>query len=78
VLQTLSAAPTDGAFALMYATHPSAIDRLQRLDSAMGTRFDAMTGLAEDLPSFIALRNPPPKPEPKAPPPARRKRNHGA
>ncbi len=59
VLQTLSAAPTDGAFALMYATHPSASDRIVRLDSAMGTRFDGMTGLVDDLPSFVALRNPP-------------------
>jgi len=66
VLQTLSAAPTNGAFALMYATHPSATDRIERLDSAMGTRFEGMTGLTDDLPSFVALRNPPPPPLPKA------------
>ena len=59
VLQTLSAAPADGAFKLMYATHPSPTDRIERLDSAMGTRLDGLAGLVDDLPSFVALRNPP-------------------
>jgi len=80
VLQTLSAAPTTGAFALMFATHPPATDRIERLGSAMGTRLDGLTGVVDDLPSFVALRNPPPPPPPPPAPakasPARRKRAH--
>lgn len=78
VLQTLSAAPTDGAFALMFATHPPPTERIERLGNAMGTRLDGLTGVVDDLPSFVALRNPPPPPPPPAPAkvsPARRKRS---
>ena len=32
-------------------------DRIDRLDLAMGTQFDAMTGVVDDLPSFVALRD---------------------
>lgn len=67
VLQTLAAAPQDKGFALMFKTHPLPNDRLERLDGAMGTQLDALPGLVDDLPSFVALRAPPPS----APPPAR-------
>ena len=80
VLQTLSAAPAQGAFALMFATHPPAADRIERLGSAMGNRLDGLTGLVDDLQSFVDLRNPPPPPPPPPPAPkptpARRKRPH--
>lgn len=60
VLQTLSAEPEAKGFALMYKTHPLPVDRLERLDIAMGTRLDGYQGLVDDLPSFVALRTPPP------------------
>jgi hypothetical protein len=44
---------------------------MDRLDKAMGTRFDALTPVAEDLPSFVALRNPPPPPPVVKPPAAK-------
>ena len=73
VLQTLSAAPTDGGFALMFKTHPTPTDRITRLGSAMGTRLDALPGLVDDLPSFVELRNPkPPPPAPAKAPPQRK------
>ncbi|MBV1689727.1 M48 family metalloprotease [Novosphingobium sp. G106] len=59
VLQTLSAAPDDKGFALMNKTHPLPVDRLDRLDRAMGTKLDGVTNVVEDLPSFVALREPP-------------------
>lgn len=64
VLQTLSAEPEAKGFALMYKTHPLPVDRLERLDIAMGTRLDGYQGLVDDLPSFVALRAPPPPPPP--------------
>ena len=69
-LQTLSAAPTDGGFALMFKTHPTPVDRIERLGSAMGTRLDGLTGLVDDLPSFVQLRNPVSQPAPAAVPAA--------
>lgn len=65
VLQTLSAAPSDGGFALMFKTHPTPTSRIERLGSAMGTRLDNLTGVVDDLPSFVELRYPTPKPQPK-------------
>ena len=59
VLQTLSAAPEEKGYALMNKTHPLPVDRIGRLDQAMGTRFDNVTAVVEDLPSFVALRAPP-------------------
>lgn len=56
VLQTLSAAPTDGGFALMFKTHPTAQSRIERLDAAMGMRLDALSPVVDDLPSFVQLR----------------------
>ena len=76
VLQTLSAAPDDKGFALHNRTHPLPVERLDRLDRAMGTRLDALPGLVEDVPGFVALRAPPPPPKtaPTPPPPRRRGR----
>lgn len=60
VLQTLSATPTDGGFALMFKTHPTPTSRIERLDKAMGARLDSLPGLVDDLPSFTQLRQPVP------------------
>jgi predicted Zn-dependent protease len=68
VLQTLSAAPTDGGFALLFKTHPTPVSRLERLGGAMGTKLDALPNAVDDTPGFVKLRNPPP-PAPVAPPP---------
>jgi predicted Zn-dependent protease len=76
VLQTLSAAPDAKGFALMNKTHPLPVERLDRLDRAMGTRLDAIPGLVDDLPSFQQLRaeaSSPAKP-PAAPTPPRHAR----
>jgi beta-barrel assembly-enhancing protease len=56
VLQTLSAEPAVGQFALVSKTHPSPVDRIERLGNAMDTRLDALPGIKEELPGFIALR----------------------
>ncbi|HEY7806956.1 MAG TPA: M48 family metalloprotease [Croceibacterium sp.] len=67
VLQTLSAEQDQKGLTLMMKTHPNPADRMERLDKAMGTKLDALTPVADDLPSFVALRNPPPPPAAKAP-----------
>ena len=59
VLQTLTATTDESKYGLHNRTHPLPLDRLVRLDAAMGTRFDAMPGLVDDLPGFAALRQPP-------------------
>ena len=59
VLQTLTATTDESKYGLHNRTHPLPLDRLVRLDAAMGTRFDAMPGLVDDLPGFVALRQPP-------------------
>lgn len=74
VLQTLSAVPDEKGFALHNRTHPLPVERIERLDRAMGTRLDAIPGLVEDLPSFVALRAPPAVRVPPPPPPPRRRR----
>lgn len=60
VLQTLSAAPTDGGFALMFKTHPTAASRIEALDKVMGDKLDGVPGLVDDLPGYAQLRLPPP------------------
>lgn len=60
VLQTLTAITDQQGYGLHHRTHPLPLDRLVRLDAAMGTRFDSMAGLADDVPSFVALRKPAP------------------
>jgi predicted Zn-dependent protease len=72
VLQTLAAAPQDQSVALMYKTHPLPGDRIDRLDSVMGSQFDSVQGLVDDLPGFVALRAPPPPPPPPVKAPTRR------
>jgi beta-barrel assembly-enhancing protease len=57
VLQTLSAEPVVGRFSMMSKTHPTPVDRLERLGNAMGTKLDSVPGVVDDLPSFVALRN---------------------
>jgi hypothetical protein len=71
VLQTMSAEQADKGLALMMKTHPNPVDRMDRLGKAMGNRLDALTPVADDLPSFVALRNPPPPPPPAAKPAAK-------
>lgn len=47
VLQTLqSQNPQDKGFSLLFETHPTPTDRLDRLNRAMGTRFESSTGSA--------------------------------
>jgi predicted Zn-dependent protease len=59
VLQTLSAAPSDGGFALLFKTHPTPVSRIEQLDKAMGTRLDGLQDLVDDLPGFALLQAPP-------------------
>ena len=59
VLQTLTAITDESKYGLHNRTHPLPLDRLVRLDAAMGKRFDTMPGLVDDLPGFAALRQPP-------------------
>jgi predicted Zn-dependent protease len=76
VLQTLTATTDERAYGMHSRTHPLPLERLARLDAAMGTKFEAMPGLVEDSPGFLALRRPPPTPAPPAAPkPARKKRS---
>ncbi len=56
VLQTLSGLEGTEQFALHRKTHPGAVDRLVQLDAAMGSQFDGMTGLVDDVPGFAVLR----------------------
>ncbi len=58
VLQTLTATTDESAYGLHNRTHPLPLDRLARLDAAMGTRFDTMLGLVDDLPGLAAARRP--------------------
>lgn len=74
VLQTLSGAPDDKHYALHTRSHPMPLDRIERLDAAMGTRLDNLPGAVEDLPSFVALRSPPQPPAAQPAAPSRRKR----
>jgi predicted Zn-dependent protease len=73
VLQTLSASPTDGAFALLFKTHPTPVSRLERLGAAMGTKLDSLPNAVDDTPGFALLRNPPPPPPAPPPPPPKPK-----
>jgi predicted Zn-dependent protease len=74
VLQTLTATTDERAYELNTRTHPLPLDRLKRLDAAMGTKFDAMPALVEDSPGYVALRRPAPAPAPAPPKPAKKKR----
>lgn len=74
VLQTLTGQADTSGRALHDRTHPLPGERIDRLDLAMGTQFDAMTGVVDDRPSFVALRAPPPPPPPAKPPVRKGKR----
>jgi beta-barrel assembly-enhancing protease len=75
VLQTLSATTEESAYALHTRTHPLPLDRIVRLDAAMGNKFDKLTDFVEDTPAFQTLLKPPaPTPAPARPAPARRRR----
>ncbi len=74
VLQTLTASTDERAYGMHRRTHPLPLDRLVRLDAAMGTRFEAMPGLVDDTPGFLALRRPPPAQTPSPPKPAKKKK----
>lgn len=69
VLQTLSAAPDESGFKLMNKTHPLPVERIERLDRAMGTAMDALALADKALPSFQPAFVPAAK---SATPPARR------
>jgi beta-barrel assembly-enhancing protease len=71
VLQTLSAAPDEKGYALMNKTHPLPVDRIDRLDRAMGTQMDTLAVADVSLPNFDAARVPAAKP---VTPPKRGKR----
>ena len=74
VLQTLSATTDESAYALHTRTHPLPLDRIVRLDAAMGNRFDKLTDFVEDTPAFqVLLKPPPPPPAPPRTPPRRRR-----
>ena len=80
VLQTLSGAPATKEYALELKTHPAPLERITRLDAAMGTSLDGLKGLVDDEPSFQALSAAaaiPATPAPASPPtkrPARKRR----
>ncbi len=71
VLQTLTATADERAYGMHTRTHPSPLERLARLDAAMGSRFEAMPDLVEDSPGYLTLRRPPPAVVPAAPKPAK-------
>ena len=52
VLQTLSAASDEKGYALMTKTHPVPVERIERLDKAMGTRLDALALADTVVPNF--------------------------
>ncbi len=56
VLQTLSAARDERGFALMNRTHPLPVERIDRLDRAMGTQMDAFAVADVSLPTFSPMR----------------------
>lgn len=64
------------AYGLHTRTHPLPLDRLARLDVAMGLRFENMPDLVENTAAFVAIRNPapPPAPAPAPPRPVRKRR----
>jgi beta-barrel assembly-enhancing protease len=74
VLQTLTATTDEKAYGMHTRTHPLPLDRLKRLDAAMGIKFEAMPGLVEDSPGYLALRRPTLAPAPP-PKPAKKKRS---
>jgi hypothetical protein len=58
VLQTLSAAADEKGFALMTKTHPQPVERIDRLDRAMGTQMDSLAVADTAIPDFNAAAIP--------------------
>ena len=54
VLQTLSAAADEKGYALMTKTHPLPVERIDRLDRAMGTQMDTLAVADTTIPDFSA------------------------
>jgi predicted Zn-dependent protease len=52
VLQTLSAGSDDKSYALMTKTHPAPVERIDRLDKAMGTKLDVLALADTAVPNF--------------------------
>jgi beta-barrel assembly-enhancing protease len=71
VLQTLSAAADEKRYALMNKTHPLPVDRIDRLDRAMGTQLDTLALAERAVPSFVVA--PPSIVKPSAKPATARK-----
>jgi predicted Zn-dependent protease len=67
VLQTLTAANEEKGYKLHNRTHPLPLERIARLDAAMGARLDAVPGLVDETPGFVALRQPAALPAPRQP-----------
>jgi predicted Zn-dependent protease len=67
VLQTLTAANEEKGYKLHNRTHPLPLERIARLDVAMGARLDAVPGLVDETPGFVALRQPAALPAPRQP-----------
>jgi predicted Zn-dependent protease len=74
VLQTLSAAPAEKGYALMNKTHPLPVERIDRLDRAMGTQMDTLAVADVSVPNFDAART---APATKPSAPARRGKRKG-
>ena len=74
VLQTLSAAPDESGFKLMNKTHPLPVERIERLDRAMGTAMDPLALADAAIPSFQPVVVPVIKPAKPPTPRPRRKR----
>lgn len=70
VLQTLSAAADEKGYALMTKTHPQPVERIDRLDRAMGTQMDSLAVADTAVPDFTAASLPT---KPGSPNPAPRK-----
>jgi predicted Zn-dependent protease len=58
VLQTLSAAADEKGYALMTKTHPQPVERIDRLDRAMGTQMDSLAVADTAIPDFKAAAIP--------------------
>ncbi|MBV8656283.1 MAG: M48 family metalloprotease [Burkholderiales bacterium] len=57
VLQTLGAInPSDAALKLLFDTHPTPADRLDRLGAAMGDKLDDLGNKIDDVPRFEKLK----------------------
>jgi predicted Zn-dependent protease len=58
VLQTLSAGASEKGYTLMAKTHPQPVERIERLDRAMGTQMDTLAVADTAVPDFTAASVP--------------------